>query len=93
MSEYDLDSERLELSVSPRNFSLASVELVLRRRSHLRAASAFAQTLVVLVAAVATFLFDLDDFSDRVLVCVVLLLVVTGIGSSVQAVRERAVNR
>ncbi len=83
LAEYRLESERLELGRSQgSNRSLAVVHLLLRRRTQFHAVNAFAQTLVVLVAAVASFFFDLDDFSDRVVVCVVLLLVVATINSS-----------
>lgn len=68
------------------NFSTATVNVVLRRRAQFHSLHAFVQTTVVLVVASATFFFDHDDFSDRIMVNAVLLLVVTTISGAVQQV-------
>jgi hypothetical protein len=48
--------------------------------------NSFVQTLIVLVVALVTFFFDLDDFSDRIMVNAVLLLAMATITSSIQEV-------
>ena len=85
--DYDVAWERLSVHQGEGNRSSASVVLVLRRRTQFHAVNAFVHTFVVLVAAAATFFFDRDDFSDRILVNAVLLLVIATITSFVQAVR------
>jgi hypothetical protein len=86
LSDYKLESESLDLTSDPSNHSVAVVSLVLRRRTQFHSVTAFAQTMFVLLAAVATFFFDREDFSDRILVSAVLLLVLATISSSVHTV-------
>ena len=49
--------------------------------------NSFVQTFIVLLVALVTFFFDLDDFSDRIMVNAVLLLAMATITSSIQEVR------
>ena len=88
MTQYDIETEALEIGKSEKNFSLASVKFVLRHRTEFHMITAFVQTLIVLTVSFVTFFFDLDDFSDRVMVNSVLLLVLATINSSIQAVRH-----
>ncbi len=82
LSDYTLESEHFDNSSA----STMSVYLVLRRRTQFHAVNAFVQTFVVLLASGATFFFDEDDFSDRILVNAVLLLACATINSSIQSV-------
>jgi hypothetical protein len=78
--------ESLEISNNEFNFSVATVRIVLRHRTEFHVINSFVPTIVVIVVAVATFLFDLTDFSDRILVNSVLLLVMATINASIQNV-------
>ena len=92
MSQYDIETESLDIGPNGRNFSTASVTVVLRHRNEFHLAHSFVQTLIVLLAALATFFFDLEDFSDRVMCNAVLLLVMATISSSVNGVRNSLKN-
>ncbi len=85
LNHYDVEREDLSIGRSDKNFSQAVVSLVLRHRTEFHVVNAFVQTLVVLAAAFATFFFEADDFSDRIMVNAVLLLVMATINSSIQA--------
>jgi uncharacterized membrane protein YhhN len=67
-------------------FFQAYVRVVLRHRMESHVVNSFVQTLIVLVVALVTFFFDLDDFSDRIMVNAVLLLAMATITSSIQEV-------
>ena len=62
------------------------MRVVLRHRIESHVVNSFVQTLIVLLVALATFFFDLDDFSDRIMVNAVLLLAMATITSSIQEV-------
>ena len=55
--------------------------------------NSFVQTFIVLLVALVTFFFDLDDFSDRIMVNSVLLLAMATITSSIQEVRKNKQKR
>ena len=55
--------------------------------------NSFVQTFIVLLVALVTFFFDLDDFSDRIMVNSVLLLAMATITSSIQEVRKKTQKR
>ncbi|XP_059086853.1 uncharacterized protein LOC131883401 isoform X1 [Tigriopus californicus] len=84
LSQYEIATEELEITRNERNFSTALVKVVLRHRTEFHVANSFVQTLIVLIVAFATFFFDLNDFSDRIMVNTVLLLVMATINASIQ---------
>ena len=61
---------------------------MLRHRTESHIMNSFVQTFIVLLVALVTFFFDLDDFSDRIMVNAVLLLAMATITSSIQEVRK-----
>ena len=65
----------------------AFVRVMLRHRTESHIMNSFVQTFIVLLVALVTFFFDLDDFSDRIMVNAVLLLAMATITSSIQEVR------
>ena len=88
LSQYEIEAEDLNIIRNENNFSTAVVKVVLRHRTEFHAINSFVQTLIVLMVALVTFFFDLDDFSDRIMVNSVLLLVMATINSSIQEVRN-----
>ena len=66
----------------------AFVRVMLRHRTESHILNSFVQTFIVLLVALVTFFFDLDDFSDRIMVNAVLLLAMATITSSIQEVRK-----
>ena len=63
---------------------------MLRHRTESHIHNSFVQTFIVLLVALVTFFFDLDDFSDRIMVNAVLLLAMATITSSIQEVWKMA---
>ena len=72
------------------NISLATVKIVFRRKWEYHVFNTFLQTLILVVSGYITFFFDIDDFSNRVMIVLTAVLVVATIISSVQAVRQKA---
>ena len=66
---------------------------MLRHRTESHVMNSFVQTFIVLLVALVTFFFDLDDFSDRIMVNSVLLLAMATITSSIQEVRKNKQKR
>ena len=88
MNQYEIETENLDISKNSKNFSVAKVRFVLRHRTEFHLVTAFVQTLIVLIVAFASFFFDIHDFSDRIMVNAVLLLVIATISSSIQTVNK-----
>ncbi len=84
--EYDIQKWRLNV-VSSGNISQAIVKIVFRRRMEYHVLSTFIQTGILVLTGYISFHFDLDDFTNRIMVCLTSMLVVATIVSSVQEVR------
>ena len=69
------------------------MRVMLRHRTESHVMNSFVQTFIVLLVALVTFFFDLDDFSDRIMVNSVLLLAMATITSSIQEVRKNKQKR
>jgi hypothetical protein len=78
--------ENLEITSSPRNHSVAVVKVVFRRQMGFHVITTFVQTMVIILVAFVTFFFNIRNFSDRIMVNLVLLLVLSTMSSSAQAV-------
>lgn len=85
LTDYEIETEKLQITRNDRNYSRAEVAIVFRHRASFHTIHTFVQSMVVLVVVAATFLFDLNDFSDRVMVNSVLLLVMATINFFVQS--------
>ena len=86
MADYEIMLEKLDITASPSNHSMAVVKVVFRRQSGYHIITTFAQTPVVVLVAFITFFFNIRDFSDRIMVNLILLLILSTLSSSVQAV-------
>ncbi len=85
--EYDIQATDFVTSATKGNVSQAIVKIVFRRRMEYHVLSTFIQTAILVITGYITFFFDIDDFTNRVMVVLTALLVVATIISSVQAVR------
>ena len=83
--EYDIQLEKLYVR-SKNNISQAVVKIVFRRRMEYHVQSTFFQTILLVVCGWISFYFDIDDFTNRVMVVLTAMLVVATIVSTVQAV-------
>ena len=61
------------------------VTIVLRRQTGFHSITTFAQTLVILLVAFVTFFFNIRNFSDRIMVNLILLLILSTLSSSSQS--------
>ena len=68
------------------NYSLASVEIRFKRRVEYHIYNTFLQTLTLTLVGCLSFLFDVNNFSDRVMVTLTTMLVVATLASSIQQV-------
>ena len=66
--------------------------VVFRRQTGFHSITTFAQTMVILLVAFVTYFFNSRNFSDRIMVNVILLLILSTISSSAQSVRFPLLN-
>ncbi len=64
------------------------LQVVFRRQMGFHVVTTFVQTMVIVLVAFVTFFFNIRDFSDRIMVNLVLLLALSTISSSVQNVNN-----
>ena len=85
LADYEIILEDLDITNSPSNHSMAIVTIVLRRQTGFHSITTFAQTLVILLVAFVTFFFNIRNFSDRIMVNLILLLILSTLSSSAQS--------
>ena len=83
--EYIIQKEELQ-TTSVNNFSRANVKFVFRRRMEYHVTNTFLQTLILVLVGYITFYFDVENFTDRVMVCLTTMLVIATITSTIQQV-------
>lgn len=76
--------EELNITTSEDQHSLALVKVVFRRQGGFHVVTVFVQTMVIIIVAFVTFFFHVRNFTDRIMVNLVLLLVLATINSTVQ---------
>ncbi len=86
LADYQILLESLEITKSPSNHSSAIVTVVFRRQTGFHAITTFAQSMVLILVAFVTFFFNIRNFSDRIMVNLILLLILSTLGSTAQAV-------
>lgn len=83
--EYEIQMEALQFK-SVKNISQAIVKFVFRRRMEFHVTNTFLQTLLLTFVGYFTYYFDVDNFSDRIMVVLTTMLVVATITTSIQDV-------
>ena len=86
LAEYNIVVEELNITTSEDDHSLALVKVVFRRQGGFHVVTTFVQTMVIILVAFVTFFFHVRNFTDRIMVNLVLLLVLATINSTVQNV-------
>lgn len=86
MADYEIMLEKLEISATSDNHSVAVVKVVFRRQTGFHVITTFVQTMVIIIVAFVTFFFNIRNFSDRIMVNLVLLLVLSTLSASSQSV-------
>eukprot|EP00095_Tigriopus_kingsejongensis_P009466 maker-scaffold1140_size60066-snap-gene-0.4 protein:Tk09466 transcript:maker-scaffold1140_size60066-snap-gene-0.4-mRNA-1 annotation:"cys loop ligand gated ion channel subunit" len=81
--EYEIQAEDLEIT-STDNISLAVVRFVFRRRMEYHVTNTFLQTFILICIGYMSLHFDVDNFSDRIMVTLTTMLVIATITASIQ---------
>jgi ABC-type multidrug transport system fused ATPase/permease subunit len=83
--EYHVDNQSLHIpKVEHGNFSTASVEVVFRRRVVYHLLNIFLQSLLLVLTGYMSIFFHVNNFSDRVMVALTVMLVMASLQTSVQ---------
>ena len=85
--EYEIQLEKLEIE-SFNNVSRGTVKIVFRRRMEFHVTNTFLQNFVLIGVGFMSLFFDVDNFSDRIMVTLTTMLVVATITSSIQTVKH-----
>ena len=88
LADYKIMLEELEIKSSVSNHSMAVVRVVFRRQTGFHGVTTFAQTMVIILVAFISFFFNIRNFSDRIMVNIILLLVLSTLSSSAQSVKR-----
>ena len=83
--EYEIQMEALEFR-SVNNISQGIVKFVFRRNMEFHVTNTFLQTFLLTCVGYFSYYFDVDNFSDRIMVVLTTMLVVATINSSIQNV-------
>ena len=87
LADYDMVVEDLNITKSAGGHSVAIVKVVFRRQGGFHVVTTFVQTMVVILVAFVTFFFHVRNFTDRIMVNLILLLILAQIHANVQGVR------
>ncbi len=83
--EYEIQEERFEVLVR-NNISQARVKIVFRRRFVYHLTSTFLQTIILILIGLLSLYFDVDNFTDRIMVVLTTMLVVATLVTSLSEV-------
>ena len=83
--EYEIQMETLEIT-SKNNISQAIVKIVFRRKMEFHVTNTFLQTFILICIGYMSFYFDVDNFTDRIMVTLTTMLVIATITASIQEV-------
>ena len=74
--------------VGKNGYSQVAAMLIIKRKSEYHIFNTFLQTFLLHCIGVLTFLFDLHNFSDRIIVTLTTMLVVVTLTTSIQEVSQ-----
>ena len=83
--EYTVVKEEMFIcTVSNVNISYAQVDIMFERKFEYHLSNTFLQTLLLLVISFMTFFFEVDNFTDKIMVVLTTMLVIATLQSSAQ---------
>lgn len=85
--EYEIQLEELGIT-SVNRISRAVAKIVFRRRMEFHVTNTFLQTFILIGVGYMSLYFDVDNFTDRIMVTLTTMLVVATITSTIQDVCE-----
>ena len=83
--EYEIQMEALQFR-SVNNISQGVVKFVFRRNMEFHVTNTFLQTFILTCVGYFSYFFDVENFSDRIMVVLTTMLVVATITTSIQTV-------
>ena len=83
--EYEIQMEALEFK-SVNNISQGIVKFVFRRNMEFHVTNTFLQTFLLVCVGYFSYFFDVDNFSDRIMVVLTTMLVLATVTTSIQSV-------
>ena len=83
--EYEIQMEALEFK-SVNNISQGIVKFVFRRNMEFHVTNTFLQTFLLVCVGFFSYFFDVDNFSDRIMVVLTTMLVLATVTTSIQSV-------
>jgi len=83
--EYRIEMETLDF-YSVNNISHAEAKVLFRRKMEYHVTNTFLQSFILIMVGYLSYYFDVENFTDRIMVALTLMLVVATITSSIQAV-------
>ena len=84
--EYEIQLEHLEMK-AVNNISRAYIKIVFARKIEFHIANTFLQTFLLILVGYMSLYFDIEDFTDRIMVTLTSMLVVATLLSAIQSVR------
>ncbi len=85
--EYEIIDEKMTIcSTKHGNISNAIVDILFKRRMEYHITNTFLQTLLLVLVGFMTFFFDVDNFTDKIMVNLTTMLVIATLMSSIQSV-------
>ena len=85
MVEYVVEKAALQIK-SVNNISRANVKIVFQRRIWYHITGTITQTFILLIVGYLSLFFDVENFTDRIMVVLTTMLVIATISSSIQQV-------
>ena len=85
--EYNVVKEEMFIcTISNLNVSYAQIDVMFERKFEYHLSNTFLQTLLLLVISFMTFFFEVDNFTDKIMVVLTTMLVIATLQSSTQEV-------
>ena len=85
--EYNVVKEEMFIcTISNVNVSYAQIDVMFERKFEYHLSNTFLQTLLLLVISFMTFFFEVDNFTDKIMVVLTTMLVIATLQSSTQEV-------
>ena len=86
--EYQVVKEEMIIcTVEGINMSYAQVDIMFKRKFEYHISNTFLQTLLLLVISYMTFYFEVDNFTDKIMVVLTTMLVIATLQSTTQQVQ------
>lgn len=85
LADYQVLLEDMAISKSETNHSMAIIRVVFKRQTGFHSVTTFTQSMVLILVAFITFFFNIRNFSDRIMVNLLLLLILSTLSSSAQS--------